>query len=101
MRGGVDSTRETADDGQPRISEFVGEFFCRLVSIMRRPARADDADRVMIALLNFAPNIENDRRRVNFAQRLRIFRRSLRDHLCAERFDPLELCWKIDDGFPV
>src|SRR6266550_4731865 len=35
-------------------------------------ARADNSDRMLIALLYFAPNIEDDWRRMDFAQRLRI-----------------------------
>jgi hypothetical protein len=31
-------------------------------------ARSDDSDGVLIAFLYFAPNVKNDRRRVNFAQ---------------------------------
>src|SRR5205085_7119220 len=101
MRGGVDSARKSADHSQPRVSELIRQFFCRLTPVMGRATRANDADGVMVALLNFAPNVKHDWRGVNFAQRLRIFRRRLSDYGCAEFFDSLQLGRKIDNRFPV
>src|SRR5207302_9349206 len=68
---------------------------------MRRSARSDDSDRVMVPLLNFAPNVKNNRRRMDFAQRLGILRRSLSNYVCSKIFDSFELGRKIDHRFPV
>src|SRR2546423_7655878 len=101
MRGGVDSARKTADHSQPRVCELIRQFFCRLTPVMGRATRANDADGVMVALLNFAPNVKHDWRGMNFAQRLRIFRRRLRLDGCAEVLDSIQLARKIDNRFPI
>ena len=41
---------------------------------MRGAARADDTDRVLIALLELTPHVENDRRRMDFTELARIER---------------------------
>src|SRR3982751_1219815 len=101
MRGGVDSSRETADHGKAGISQLISEFLCRFASVMCRSPRANDSKGMMIALLNFTPDIQNNRRRVNFAKRLRIFRRALSDHRRAKILSALQLRGKIDNRFPV
>ena len=48
---------------------------------MTRPPRSDHADGVLIAISQFTPNVEDDRRRVNFAELPRISRRFRGDDL--------------------
>ena len=55
---------------------------------MGRSAGADNADRMLIARLQFPPDIEHDRRRMNFSQRFRVRFRCLRDHVHAEIANP-------------
>ena len=101
MRSGVDSARETADYGQARVGKLIRQFLGRLRAVMRRAPRADNANGVMIALLQFTPNIKHNRRRVNLAQRFRVRGRLLCDHRRAEFADAIELGRKIDNRFPV
>ena len=101
MSGGIDAARQSADHGQPGVGELVGKLLGRFRAVMSRAPRADNANGVMIALLEFAPNVEHDRRRMNFAQRLRIRRRFLRDNSRAEIADAFKLRGKIDGRFPV
>ena len=72
MSSGVDPSGETAHHGQAGVGYLVCEFLGRFGAVMRGAARADNSDRMLIALLYFAPNIEDDWRRMDFAQRLRI-----------------------------
>ena len=101
MRRGVDSARQSADHRQTGVSELVGEFLRRFRSVMCRAARTDDADGVLIALGQFAPNIKHDRRRMNLAQLTRIQRRLLRNHLRAEFANAFQFRGKIDELLPV
>ena len=68
---------------------------------MGRAARTDDSDRVMIAFLEFTPNVEHDRWSMNFAQRFRVGQRLLCNHGRAEFADSLQFCGKIDNRFPT
>src|SRR5438270_7605973 len=101
MCGRIDAARETADHGQSGISQLIGELIRGLAAVVSRAARADNADRMMIALLNFTPPVKHDWRRVDLAQRLGIGWRILRDHSRTEVFDPFQFGWKIDNRFPI
>ena len=68
---------------------------------MGRAPRTDDADRVLIALGQFAPDVENDRGIVNLPQHAGIFRRLRRDHGRAEVLDALQLSLQIDLLLPA
>src|ERR1700682_2198921 len=68
---------------------------------MRGATRADDSNRVLIAVLQLAPNINNDRWSMNFAQRFWIRRRALSNDSRAEIANALELRRKIANRFPV
>ena len=70
MRGRVDPTRQTADYSQTRVGYLIGEFFSGLGSVMGGAARADNANSVIVALLEFAPNVKHDGGSVNFPERL-------------------------------
>ena len=63
---------------------------------MRRASRADDADSVIIALLEFTPDVEHNRRRMDLAQQRRVRRRLLRNYGRSEIADPLKLRGKIN-----
>src|SRR5947209_11834053 len=101
VRGGVDSARQTADHSQTGVCQLIGQLLRGFISVMSRPPRADDPYCMVIALLNFTPNVEHNRWRVNFPKRLRILWRTLGDHGSAEIFDTLKLRRKIDDRFPI
>src|SRR5438132_1607728 len=101
MRGSVDPARESTDHRQSGISQLICEFFCRLVAVMRSATRADNPDCMLIALLKFAPNVKNDWRRVDLAERFGIGRRILRYDGRAELFDPFQLRRKIDNRLPI
>src|SRR5207247_9171871 len=57
MRGRIDSARQTANHSQPRVSKLVGELFRALTTVVSGATRADDPDRVLIALMNCAPTV--------------------------------------------
>src|SRR5438045_2130544 len=101
MRGGVDPASQPADYRQAGIGKLVSEFLGRFSSIMGGATRANDADGVMIALLQFAPDIKHDRWRMNFAQRFWVRWRFLRYDSRAKVTHPLKLRGKIDNQFPV
>src|SRR5260370_24799458 len=68
---------------------------------MRRAPRADDADGVMISMLEFAPDVKHDRRRMNLAHWLRIGWRLLRNDGRTEFANAFQLRRKIDNRFPA
>ena len=68
---------------------------------MRGAPRTDHADRMLIALRDFTPDIEDDRRGMDFSQLLRILRRLGGDDLRAEVADALQFCRQIDGIFPA
>ena len=68
---------------------------------MNRAARADNPDRMLIALLKFAQDIQNDRRRVDLAQGFWIRWRVLDNDARAEVFNPFQLRRKIDNRLPI
>src|SRR5204862_2506048 len=84
MRCRIDSARQTTDYSQTGIRQLICEFFRRLAPVMSRVARADDSERVMIALLNFAPDIKHNWRGMDLTQRFRVRGRTLRDYSRAE-----------------
>ena len=101
MRSSVDPARESTDHRQSDVGKLIREFFRGFAPIVRRATRTDDAERMMIALLKFAPHVKNDRWRMDFAQRLGIRWRPLRDYGRAKVFDAFQLCRKIDNRFPI
>ena len=101
MRGGVDPAGEAADHGQTRIGELVGKLLRALRAVVAGAARADDRDGVLIALRQLAPDVEHDRRRMDFAQLARIDGRLRGDDLGAEVADALQLGRQVDCAFPI
>src|SRR5450759_5410419 len=67
---------------------------------MRGAPRAYNSNGVMIALLQFAPNVEHDWRRMDFAQWPRIRRRIPGDDGRTKIAHPFEFRAKIDTRFP-
>ena len=67
MSSRINAARQSANHGEPRVSKLVGEFFGRFCPVMGGASRADNADSVMIAVLEFAPDIEHNRRRMDLA----------------------------------
>jgi hypothetical protein len=68
---------------------------------MRRPPCPDDADGMVIALLDFSPDIQDNRRRMNFAEYTRILRRFGRNDTRPELPNALQLRRQIDLRFPI
>src|ERR1043166_2554972 len=68
---------------------------------MRRASRADDSNGVLIALGDLAPDIKDNRRRVNFSKRFRIGPGLLSNNGRAKIAYPFQLGGKIDRRFPV
>src|SRR6266700_7256321 len=62
---------------------------------------ADNADGVMVALFQFAPNVKHNWRRMNFPERLGIGRGFLYDDRRAKFANAPKLRSKIDGRFPV
>src|SRR5438067_1940819 len=101
MSCSVDPAGKSTDYSQSRVSQLVGQLLRRLRSVVRGASRADDANGVMIALLQFAPNVKHNRRRMNLAQGPGIRRRLLCDDNRAEITDAFEFPGKIDSRFPI
>ena len=59
MSSRVNSSRQSAYDGQSRIGELVGEFLGRFRAVMRCAPCADDTDGMMIALVVAFRNSDN------------------------------------------
>ena len=72
MSGCVDAAGKATDYRQSRIGKLISQFLRRLHAVMCRAPGADDADGVMVALFQFAPNVEHNWRRMNFPERLGI-----------------------------
>src|SRR4029453_15426632 len=68
---------------------------------MCRAPGADNADGVMVALFQFAPNVKHNWRRMNFPKRFGIGRGFLRYDRRAKIADTLELRRKINSRLPV
>src|SRR5450631_148782 len=64
-------------------------------------ARADNSDGMMIAFGQLTPDVENNRRGVNLAQRFRIGWRVLSDDGRAKFANAFQLRGKIDSRFPI
>ncbi len=58
MRGRVDPAGQTADYRQARVGDLIGQFFSGLSPVMGGAARADDANGVIVALLEFAATLD-------------------------------------------
>src|SRR5947208_13858918 len=96
MRGAVAAACTSADYSPSRVSQLIGQFLDLLHAVMCGAPRADDTDCVMIALLQLAPNVEHDRRRMDFAQRLGICRGFLGNHRHLKFANACKLRCKID-----
>ena len=101
MRCRVDAPREPTDDGETRIRELVRKLLCALRAVVARAARTDHSNGVLIARRQFAPNVEHDRRRVNFEQLARVIRRLRGNHFRAELPDACQFGGKINRVFPI
>src|SRR5262249_4307326 len=101
MCSSINSARQPANYGQSRVSELVREFFCGFDAVMCGAPRADDADGVMVALLQFTPDVKHNWRRMNLAERLGIRRRLLSNDRSSEFANSVKLRAKIDTRFPV
>src|SRR6266581_1483668 len=73
MSSRINAASQSADHSQTCVSKLVSQLLGRFRPVMRRASRADDADSVIIAFLEFTPNVEHDRRRMDLAQRRRGF----------------------------
>src|SRR6266516_6694493 len=101
MSGRVDAARKTAHHSQSRIGKLISQFLRRLHTVMCSAACADNADGVMVALFQFAPNVKHNWRRMNFPERLGIGRGFLYDDRRAKFANAPKLRSKIDGRFPV
>src|SRR5262249_3695982 len=101
MSSRINATCQSANDGQSRVSKLVRELLGRLGPVMRGASRANNADGVMIAVHEFAPDVEHNRGRMDLAKRLGIRRRLLGDNSRIEIADPLKFCGKINRRFPI
>src|SRR5262245_40393452 len=101
MSSRVNAARQSANYGEPRVSELVGELLGRFRSVMGGASRPDNADRVMIAVEKFAPDVEHNRRRMDLPEGLRIRRRLLRDDGHTGIADPWKLGGKVNRRFPI
>ena len=72
MGGGVDSAREAAHHGYSGIGELVGEFLRAIARVVARLARSDHADRMAVALEDFAKDVKHGRRIMNLSQESRV-----------------------------
>ena len=96
MSSGINAASQSADHSQACVSKLVSQLLGRFRPVMRRASRADDADSVIIAFLEFTPDVEHNRRRMDLAQRRRVPRRLLRNYSRSEIADPLKLRRKIN-----
>src|SRR5215211_2833609 len=101
MSGRVDAARKTADHSQSRIGKLISQFLRRLRTVMCRAPGADDADGVLVALFQFAPNVKHNWWRMNFPERLGIGRGFLRYDRRAKIADKRELRSKVNSRFPI
>src|SRR5437762_11481057 len=96
MCSGINAASQSADHSQTCVSKLISQLLGRFRPVMRRASRADDADSVIIAFLEFTPNVEHDRRRMDLAQRRRVRRRLLRNYSRSKIADPPKLRGKIN-----
>src|ERR687891_1908604 len=101
MSGRVDAAGKTADHSQSGIGELISQSLRRFHAVMGRASRANDADGVLVALFQLAPNVKHDWRRMNFPERPGIERGFLRNDRRAKIADTLELGSKVNSRFPV
>src|SRR5262245_65691673 len=101
MSSRINATRQAANDGQSRVSKLIGELLGRFRAVMSGASRTDNSDGMMIAVQEFAADVEHNRGRMDLAKRPRIRRRLLRDNNRAEIADPLKLGGKINRRFPI
>src|SRR4029079_1286911 len=87
----VNAACKSANHGQPRISKLVGEFLRGFCPVMCCAPRADNADGMMIASQEFAPDIEHNRGGMDLAERPGIRCRLLRNNSGAEITDAFEV----------
>ena len=101
MRCRVDAPREPTDDGETRIRELVRKLLCALRAVVARAAGTDHSNGVLIARRQFAPDVEDDWRRVNFKQLARVIRRLRRHYFHPEFPDACQFGGKIYRVFPI
>src|SRR4029077_5628169 len=63
----INAARQSANHGEPRVSKLVGELLGRFRAVMGGASRADNADSMIIALVEFAPDVEHNWRRMDLA----------------------------------
>src|SRR5439155_7020136 len=90
-----------ADFGQSRIGKLISQLFRGLRTVMCGAPGTDNADGVMVAFFQFAPNVKHNWRRMDFAQRLWIGWRPLSDDSRAQFANAPKLRGKVDSRFPV
>src|SRR5207249_995455 len=100
MSGSVNPARKTADHSQSRIGKLISQSLRRLHTVMCGASRADNADCMLIALFQLAPNVKHNWRRMNFPERLGIGRGFLRDDCRAKIANTSKLGGKINSRFP-
>ena len=83
MRGGVDSAREAADHSHSGVGELVGKFLRAVGCIVARLACSNDADRMPVALKDFAKDIEGGRWVVDLSQKRGVIGRGQGENFCA------------------
>src|SRR5262249_16391967 len=67
MSSRINAPRQSANHRQPCVRKLIGEFLGRFCSVMCSASRADNIDRVMIAVLKFSQDVEHNRRRMDLA----------------------------------
>ena len=90
MRRGIDAERHAAHDAQARVRQRVRESLGVAASLRRRIAAANDRESGRVQELRAAPRVQDGRRVVDLAQRLRIVRMIESDHMVARRARPRE-----------
>src|SRR5678815_4454959 len=101
MSCGIDAARQTANHGEAGVGELEGKLLRAIEPVMTGLARADDADRAMVAFDERSPNVENNRRIVDLAQIARILGRLARQHVCPKLLDSPQLAREIDLRLPT
>src|ERR1700678_1628452 len=101
VRGGIDTSGQTAYDRDPRIGYLIREALCALQPVVGGPARTDYAQRVVIPFFDLTPDIQDQRRIINLPEQRGIDRIILRDNGSPKLPNPLELGWQVEFFLPV
>ena len=101
VRRRVNAARPAADDGDPGVSQLVGDLARDFDAVMRRHARADHGHGVLVARGQAAQDVEEHGRIVNLPEQRRIILVGLEDDVAAGLLDAFEFAAEVHVLLPI